>query len=300
MKHSGGILDKADSLHSKEVVMVVGSTGIPGLTVHGIRGATRIAARTGGHGPAVLLLHGVGTASASFWAQFDALSATFQLIAWDAFGYGRSSDPPIPVRLDDYADAAADLLDAHGRYDAHVVGVSWGGVVATRLALRHPERVRTLALVASTYGRGNDEASHEQFVERIASLRRDGVRMWAQARVDRQVSPEAPPELRLRIVDTAVASVRIAGFAAAMHTMADTDHRARLGAVRAPTIVLCGDRDPITGPVESRVLAEGISGADLVLVPGGGHLLNQDKPAAVNVALQRHWHEFDGHEGGRA
>jgi len=280
--------------------MVASSKGLPGLTVHSIRGATKIAARTSGHGPAVLLLHGVGTASASFWAQFDALSTTFQLIAWDAFGYGRSSDPPIPAQLDDYADAAAALLDAHGRHDAHVVGVSWGGVVATRLVLRHPERVRTLALVASTYGRENNEALREQFVERIASLQRDGVRAWAQARVARQVSPEAPPELRRRIVETAVASVRLAGFAAAIHTMADTDHRAQLGAVRAPTIVLCGDRDLITGPVESRVLAEGISGAEFVLVPGGGHLLNQDKPVAVNAALQRHWHVFNGQEGDKA
>jgi 3-oxoadipate enol-lactonase len=280
--------------------VVVSSNGLPGLTVHGIRGATRIAARTGGHGPAVLLLHGVGTASASFWSQFDALSCAFQLIAWDALGYGGSGDPPIPVRLDDYADAAAALLDVHGRHDAHVVGVSWGGVVATRLTLRHPERVRTLALVASTCGRENNEAFHEQFVERIASLRRDGVRTWAQARVDRQVSPEAPPELRRRIVETAVESVRLAGFAAAIHTMAGTDHRARLGAVRAPTILLCGDRDLITGPVESRVLADGISGAELVLVPGGGHLLNQDKPAAVNAALRRHWQVFDGREGGKA
>jgi pimeloyl-ACP methyl ester carboxylesterase len=47
-------------------------------------------------------------------------------------------------------------------------------------------------------------------------------------------------------------------------------------------------------------LAEGIPEAELVLVPGGGHLLNQDKPAAVNAALQRHWHMFNGHKGGKA
>lgn len=267
--------------------------------MYGIRGATQLAARTKGRGPAVLLFHGVGTASASFWAQFDGLGDAFELIAWDAFGYGASNDPPADVRLDDYAEAAAALLDAYGREDAHVVGVSWGGVVATRLALRHPDRVRTLALVSSTYGRKNNEAVRAGFGQRIAALERDGVRAWTRARVDRLVSPEASPELRDRIVETAVASVRLPGFAAATRTLADTDHRPHLGAVRAPTVVLCGDRDHITGPAESRVLADGISGARFLLVPGGGHVLNQDRPDAVNAELRRHWHEYDGHEGER-
>jgi len=178
-----------------EAALTAGSTRLPEPAVHSIRGITQIAARTDGHGVPVLLLHGVGTASASFWAQFDGLGGGFELIAWDAFGYGRSSDPA-DARLDDYADAAAALLDAHGRRSAHVVGVSWGGVVATRLALRHPERVRTLALVASTSGRRHNAAVRAGFAERVASLEHDGARAWARARVDRLVSPEASPALR--------------------------------------------------------------------------------------------------------
>ncbi|MBO0874144.1 MAG: alpha/beta fold hydrolase [Pseudonocardia sp.] len=276
--------------------MIDGST-VPKPTVYGVRDGARIAARVIGDGQSVLLLHGVGTASASFWAQFDGLGTAFELIAWDAFGYGASSDPPAKPRLDDYADAAADLLDANGRPDAHVVGVSWGGVVATRLALRHPERVRTLALVSSTHGRADNPSSREGFVGRVDLLRREGVRAFSEARVDRLVSPDARTELKRRIVETAVSSVRLAGFAAATRTLAATDHRALLRSVRAPTLVLCGDRDDITGPAESRVLADGIPGAELVVVPCGSHLLNQEKPAIVNSALQRHWTSFDRHNG---
>lgn len=259
---------------------------IPEPTRHRISDTAHIAARSAGQGPTVLLLHGVGTASGSYWAQFDAFASDFHLLAWDAFGYGTSSDPASPVELDDYADAAAALLDASS---AHVVGVSWGGVVATRLALRHPALVRTLTLVSSTYGRQHNETVRAGFGDRIAALARDGVRAWAQARVDKLVSPGASAELRQRIVDTAVESVRLPGFAAATRTLADTDHRDRLAEVKAPTLVLCGDADRITGPPESRVLAEGIPGAELVLVPDGGHLLNQDKPDVVNAALARHW-----------
>jgi pimeloyl-ACP methyl ester carboxylesterase len=282
-----------------EAALTAGSTRLPEPAVHSIRGITQIAARTAGRGVPVLLLHGVGTASASFWAQFDGLGGGFELIAWDAFGYGRSSDPA-DARLDDYADAAAALLDAHGRRNAHVVGVSWGGVVATRLALRHPERARTLALVASTSGRRHNAAVRAGFAERVASLEHDGARAWARARVDRLVSPEASPALRERIVEAAAGSVRPAGFAAATRTLADTDHRGQLASIRVPTLVLCGDCDLVTGPPESRVLADGIPGAEFVLVPGGGHLLNQDKPAEFNAAVQRHWRAFDGHGGERA
>jgi pimeloyl-ACP methyl ester carboxylesterase len=283
-----------------ESAALVTMTGPPEPRLHGAPGGPRIAARTMGNGPAVLLLHGVGTASASYWAQFEALGDAYQLIAWDAFGYGGSDDPPADVRLDDYADAAAALLDAHGRNEAHVVGVSWGGVVATRLALRHPDRVRTLALISSTYGRKANEAVVEQFGERVAALARDGVRAWAQARVGRLVSAQAPPELRSRIVETAVDSVRLAGFTGATITLAGTDHRPVLHEVRAPTIVLCGDRDPVTGPAESRVLADGIPGAELVVVTDGGHLLNQEKPDTVNAELRRHWRRPDGREGENA
>ncbi|MGG7103656.1 alpha/beta fold hydrolase [Rhodococcus sp. 24CO] len=275
--------------------MVVKPAVLPDPALYTLPGGARVGARTKGCGRAVLLLHGVGSASASFRAQFETFDHEFELIAWDAFGYGDSSDPAAEPCLDDYADAAAALLDARGHEDAHVVGVSWGGLVATRLAMRHPKRVRTLALVSSTYGRKNNAAVREGFDSRIAALERDGIRLWAQTRVDRQVSQHASSELRRRIVETAVASVRLAGFTAATRTLADTDHRSALDAVQASTIVLCGDQDDITGPAESRVLADGIPGAEFLLVPGGGHLLNQDKSGVVNAALNRHWHLFDSH-----
>ncbi|MEV7046303.1 alpha/beta fold hydrolase [Amycolatopsis sp. NPDC051061] len=270
---------------------------VPEALRYEIGPAARIAARVAGAGPAVLLLHGVGTASASFRAQFDGLEDAFELIAWDAFGYGGSSEPPPSAGLDDYVDAAVALLDVREVRDAHVVGVSWGGVVATRLALRQPRRVRTLALISSTSGRKDKDAVRDGFPARIASLEQEGVRAWAEARVHRQVSPTASAELRREIVETAVGSVRLPGFAAALGTLADTDHRARLGEVRAPAVVLAGERDSVTGAAESRVLAAGIPGAELVLVPGGGHLLNQEAPGVVNEVLRRHWQAHDGREG---
>src|SRR4051812_11353409 len=86
-------------------------------------------------GGPVLLLHGIGGSADSFTGQFAELSARHRVLAWDAPGYARSADPAEPPGMSGYAAAAAALLRERDAAPAHVIGVSWGGVIATRLAL---------------------------------------------------------------------------------------------------------------------------------------------------------------------
>src|SRR5262249_34554509 len=92
-----------------------------GLTLHYMRA---------GSGPALLLLHGIGSNSRSFRHQLADLSDGFDLIAWDAPGYGQSSDPADAFTLENLADRAVALLDELEIQRAHVLGVSMGGVIA--------------------------------------------------------------------------------------------------------------------------------------------------------------------------
>lgn len=78
----------------------------------------------GDDGPLVLCLHGIGSSSAAFAPQTEALAAGHRVVAWDAPGYAKSADPDHDLTLDDYADTAAEVIRARGT-DAHVVGVSW-------------------------------------------------------------------------------------------------------------------------------------------------------------------------------
>ncbi|MEU0066529.1 alpha/beta hydrolase, partial [Streptomyces albidoflavus] len=110
--------------------------------------ATPYVTEAGTEGPLVLCLHGIGSSSASFAAQLAGLSPVARVVAWDAPGYGRSADPDTAPGLDGYADAAAGLIRARGG-SAHVIGVSWGGVIALRLALRHPDLVASLVVADS-------------------------------------------------------------------------------------------------------------------------------------------------------
>lgn len=263
--------------------------------------ARRVATRAGklyvalkGRGDPVLLLHGIGSSADAFRYQHKELTNAYRLIAWDAPGYARSDDPLTPLTMDDYADAAKEVLDTLGVGRAHITGVSWGGVVATRLALRHPHRVKSLVLIGSTPGRRESLAAASDLRCRAERIAEEGIVAYARARVKRVLSPDAPTTLLKEVEEIMVASVRLPGYQYAAEALAATDHRGDLSRIEAPTLVLVGEHDIITGLRESRALAGGIPGARLAVIPGAGHLANQEGSELVNAELRRHWFKTPG------
>jgi pimeloyl-ACP methyl ester carboxylesterase len=249
-----------------------------------------------GQGEPVLLLHGISSSADAFRHQMEGLADGYRLIAWDAPGYARSGDPPGRLTIDGYADAAGEVLDTLGVAEAHVVGASWGGVIATRLALQHPGLVRSLALIGSTPGRGADAAVAAELRQRSAKIAEEGVAAYARARARWVLSPGAPAALVAEVEGRIASSVRLPGYGYAAESLAATDHRDALPRIRASTLVLVGEHDGVTGLEESRVLARSIPGARLVTVAGAGHLANQEQPGAVNAELREHWHGSTGPE----
>ncbi|MEU9597572.1 alpha/beta fold hydrolase [Streptomyces sp. NPDC048109] len=258
------------------------------MTAHDLAGLHL--AESGDGGPLVLCLHGIGSSSAAFAPQTGALAAAgHRVVAWDAPGYGRSADPDGDLTLDDYADTAAAVIRARAA-EAHVVGVSWGGVIALRLATRHPELVASLTVADSTPGSGTGPEKAAAMRARVPELERLGPRAFAEERGPRLLSPDAPPELVRRVVDTMAGSIRTPGYRQAAESMAATDLRGELADVTAPTLVLCGDQDRITGPDASQVLAGGLHRTAYVIVKDAGHLANQEQPEHFNAWLLSHLH----------
>ncbi|MGQ4517262.1 alpha/beta fold hydrolase [Streptomyces sp. DW26H14] len=241
----------------------------------------------GDAGPRVLCLHGIGSSSVSFTAQLAELGAHARVFAWDAPGYGRSADPGRPLTLDDYADTAAALLRERGG-PAHVVGASWGGVIALRLALRHPGLVLSLVLADSSPGSGTDPHKARAMRARADELAESGPRAFAARRAPRLLGQDAPAGLAERVVSSMAAAVRLPGYRYAAESMAATDHSDRLASVTAPALVLVGEHDRVTGVAGAQALAGALPRCAFVVVRGAGHLAHQEQPARVNAWILSH------------
>ncbi|GAB88544.1 alpha/beta fold hydrolase [Gordonia rhizosphera] len=227
----------------------------------------------------MLLLHGIGGSVASCAPLGERLAAAgIPCTCVDAPGYGDSPDPEPGV---DAADAVIELLDARWP-DRPVVllGTSWGGVIATAVALRRPGRVAALILADSTRGSGTTPEQAAAMRARIDEFRARGADVVAAQRASRLTAPDAAPVVS-DAVRRSMAAVRENGFRAAADFMAATDHGADLHRVDCPTLVLVGEHDVITGVDESRLLADRIPGAELAIIADAGHVAIQEQPDVV-------------------
>ena len=251
--------------------------------------AVPVAWREAGSGPLVVFLHGLGMTRTGFDPQLTALASRYRCVAWDMPGYGVS--PPLAggLAFAALADQVAGLIEALGETRAHVAGLSMGGQIALHTALRHPGRVRSLALLDSSPAFGLDGTDPEAWKR----LRLDAL--------DAGQTPESMAEPVLRsimapgaeagAVAAAVASMsRIPadGLRAAVEFLPTHDVRERLGEIAVPTLVLVGEHDEETPLAYAEALAAGISRARLQIIPGAGHISNLENPEAVSTALREH------------
>ena len=108
-------------------------------------GGLSIAYQRAGDGPPLVLLHGFSHDSRAWRPQLESLADQFTVIAWDAPGAGRSVDPPETFGISDWADCLAGFLAAVAVQQAHIVGLSWGGLLAQEFYQRHSEQVQSMA-----------------------------------------------------------------------------------------------------------------------------------------------------------
>ncbi len=238
-----------------------------------------------GHESAPLLfcMHGIGSCADAFLSQRDlADDLGYRLVAWDAPGYRYSADPPEDPGIDGWADAASALIRMLGYQTATVLGVSWGGVIATRLTLRNPDLVRALVLADSSVGSGTNVKQAEAMRNRASSLTELGAAVFAQQRSPLLVAENTSPSIVADVEQYFASSVRMPSYQWACNSMADTDHRDSLSSISVPTLVICGEEDRVTPPKLSAELQEGIPNATLVHVKDAGHLANQERPEAFN------------------
>jgi pimeloyl-ACP methyl ester carboxylesterase len=248
-----------------------------------------------GQGPTLVLLHGIGSNSRSWRYQLAGLSDEFRVIAWDAPGYGRSTNPiredESAFRMADFADYLAAFLNELGLEKAHILGLSMGGVIAQEFYRRYPSRVQSLILADSTRGGGTKPEA-----ERLAQLQNrlkatENPAELAKRRAPALLSPNATPE-QIAEVESIMSEIHPAGYRMASYAMSYADHTDLLPQIAVPTLVICGEQDTVTSPAESELMARSIPEARLVLIPNAGHVSNQEQPELFNLTVKEFLHSF--------
>jgi pimeloyl-ACP methyl ester carboxylesterase len=250
----------------------------------------RVFARHAGSGPDLLLIGGVLDDATTWQPHARALAHRFRVTTFDPRSVGQSTTPIGPYTVGELADDALAVLDHVGAASAHVVGVSLGGLVAQRLAARHPERVRSLVL-------GGSWARSDRYLrallrswtvaaERARSLEEllGSVELWTRTRgawnegvIDEELAHEERtfPEVAFRLVRE--------GFIATVSAAFDDQD---LAAVEQPALVLRGEDDRVVSEALARDLADRLDDARFETIARAGHAAHLDAPDAFVDALQ--------------
>jgi 3-oxoadipate enol-lactonase/4-carboxymuconolactone decarboxylase len=236
--------------------------------------------------PVLILGPSLGTTWHMFDRQVPELAKQWRVFRFDLPGHGGSPAHPAGS-VSGLADRLLATLDALGVQRFGYAGCALGGAVGLELALRHPERVASLALIAASPRFG----TADEFRQRGVIVRTNGLDPIARTSPERWFTGGFAAT-QPAITEWAVQMVRTTDpgcYIAACEALAAFDVRSELARIGVPTLVLVGSDDQVTGPAEARTLVAGIPDARLAVVPGASHLVPVEQPAAVTDLLVRHF-----------
>ena len=248
-----------------------------------------------GEGPDVLLIGGLGDTVESWQFQLDGLADQYRLTAFDNRGAGRTAMPSGPVTVEQMAEDAAGVLEAVGIPSAHVAGFSGGSIIAQELALRHPERVRSLVLQSTWPAPDPFFRSWGGFVRWLAETAPseraflESFYLWiytARAHNDGTVD---------QIIEAVLAfphKQSTEDLQRSLDAFMEHETSERLPQIAAPTLVLAGGRDPTSRPELCRAVAERIPGARFEVLQEESHQPFQEVPDEWNALVDSFWREI--------
>ncbi|KAA0582209.1 3-oxoadipate enol-lactonase [Azospirillum sp. B21] len=237
--------------------------------------------------PVLLFANSIGTSFHIWDAVVPHLSDRYRILRYDMRGHGLTQVTPVSedagYSMDILADDAAGLLDALGIARAHVCGLSIGGMMAQRLAVKAPARVHGLILCDTAGVIGPQSV----WTDRIAAIRARGMTAISDgvmARWFTQAFRDSRPD-QIRGYTAMVARTTEDGYVGCAMAIRDADLRVANAAIAAPTLVICGEDDVATPPDLARELAAGIPGARFELLRGAAHIPGVEKPAELAALI---------------
>ncbi len=234
-----------------------------------------------GSGPAITLIHGVGSYLESWDGVVERLGPDYQYLRYDLRGHGGSQKVPGPYALSDFVADLRDLMDHLQIGSTVLAGFSLGGLIAQAFSLAHPERVEKLILISTVAGR--TPAERERVARRARTLAEKGAGAHLTEAVERWFTdafiaehPEVLEARRQRSLQNDPAC-----YAAAYRVLASSDLADRLAEIRVPTLVMTGENDIGSTPRMARLIAERVAKGQLHILPRLKHSILLEAPDQV-------------------
>jgi 3-oxoadipate enol-lactonase len=256
---------------------------MPKLTVND----TQIHYEEKGAGYPVVLLHGL-TFDRRMWDhQVEGLARSYRAITVDLRGHGLSASPDMEYDLDMMTEDVHQAMRELGIAQAHVVGLSMGGMIGMRLALDHPEAVRSLVLLDTSAE--PEPADRAAAYEAMAgALREQGPGIVADGVMSVLFSsgflldqPDKAKREKERLLE--VNRVGVSNATSAVTRRKDISDR--IHKIKVPTLVIVGEVDAATPLETSQVIQAAIPGSRLEIIPSAGHMTPIEKPEEVSQLI---------------
>jgi pimeloyl-ACP methyl ester carboxylesterase len=247
-----------------------------------------------GAGDPLVLIHGAQGGRDMYNSLVAAFSPNFQVLTYDQRGIGESEKPDVPYSMAMLADDMAALMDHAGLSSAFVFGASMGGMIAQEFALRYPQKARALVLGCTTCGgphavmQMSDDASKAYSTETMTEEQRG--RAFAEAIYTKGYIERHPEVIQAAIESRKRQPLDPAAFRRRMEAAMAFDSYDQLPEIACPTLVIAGKQDATIPSDNSKILAERIPGAQLIILDPAGHLFWEEQPEQVHAALTSLFH----------
>ena len=248
-----------------------------------------IAFQQAGNGPALVLLHGGANTNSRMWKpQVQSLSENFTVIAWDAPGAGLSEDPPESFKMNDWADYLAEFLDFIEYKKAHILGLSWGAVLAQVFYQRHPNYVLSLIL-CDAYTGWKSSLSDSIANQRLTAALHDitlSPKEFASKYLPSMFSDSAPQEVKEEFSNIMSSNFHPIGCRLIFTTMAEVDTKALLPKIKVPTLLIWGEEDKRSPLSVAQQFHDAIPNSKLEIIFHAGHVSNMENPEQFNKVVK--------------
>ncbi|EIK54068.1 beta-ketoadipate enol-lactone hydrolase [Stutzerimonas stutzeri TS44] len=234
--------------------------------------------------PVLVLSNSLGTSLGMWDEQVPAFAEHFRVLRYDTRGHGESSVSPGPYSIEQLGRDVLDLLDALDVERFSFCGLSMGGLIGQWLGLHAGPRLQRLVLCNTAAKIGTEQVWNER-IETVLKSQQQAMRDMRDASIARWFTPgfaEQHPDAASRITDM-IASTSPGGYVANCAAVRDADFREQLGDISAPTLVVCGAKDPVTTVEHGQFIQAQVAGAELAAFEAA-HLSNVE---AGEVFTQR-------------